>query len=97
MPDHMKKLSLTVNGNVRCQLKTPYRDGRTHVIFEPVDFMARLAALVPKPRVNLTRFQGVIAPNSKDRAQVTPASLGRGGQRAATGNGQGTSGLGSVQ
>ena len=51
-----KRLSLTPNGNVRYQLKTPYRDGTTHVIFEPPDFIARLAALVPKPRVNLTRF-----------------------------------------
>ena len=32
-----------------------------------------LAALVPKPRVNLTRFHGVFAPNSKYRAQVTLA------------------------
>jgi len=31
---------------VRYTLKTPYRDGTTHVIFEPEDFIARLAALV---------------------------------------------------
>jgi hypothetical protein len=30
-----RRLSLTPNGNVRYQLKTPYRDGTTHVIFEP--------------------------------------------------------------
>lgn len=60
-------------GNIRYQLKRPYRDGTTHVIFEPLDFIARLAALVPKPRVNLTRFHGVFAPNSKHRARVTPA------------------------
>ena len=47
---------------MRYQLKTPYRDGTTHVIFEPLDFIARLAAPVPKPRVNLTRFHGVFAP-----------------------------------
>ncbi|AGH46788.1 transposase InsA [Paraglaciecola psychrophila 170] len=29
------------------------------MIFEPLDFIARLAALVPKPRVNLTCFHGV--------------------------------------
>jgi hypothetical protein len=29
-------------------------------IDNPLDFMARLAALVPKPGVNLTRFHGVI-------------------------------------
>jgi len=26
------------------------------VILEPLDFIARLAALVPRPRLNLTRF-----------------------------------------
>lgn len=71
MPE--KRLSLTPNGNVRYQLKTLYRDGTTRVIFEPLDFIARLAALVPKPRVNLTRFHGVFAPNSKHRALVIPA------------------------
>jgi len=50
-----------------------------YVIFEPLDFIARLAALVQKPRVkNLTRFHGVFAPSSKHRALVTPAKRGRG-------------------
>jgi hypothetical protein len=35
-------------------------------------------ALVPKPRVDLTRFHGVFAPNSKYRARVTPAQRGKG-------------------
>ena len=39
------RLSLTPHANVRCQLKTPYRDGTAHVIFEPLGFMASLAAL----------------------------------------------------
>jgi len=72
-----ERLSLTNQGHIRYALKTPYRDGTTHVIFEPLDFMARLAALVPKPRVNLTRFHGVFAPNSHLRAQVTPGQRGR--------------------
>lgn len=79
-----KRPSLTPNGNVRYQLRTPYRDGTTHVIFEPLHFIARLAALVPKPRVNLTRFHGGFAPNSKYRARVTPAKRGRGGRHATT-------------
>jgi hypothetical protein len=41
-------------------LRTLYRDGTSHVIFEPLDFIAKLAALVPKPRVNLTRFARII-------------------------------------
>ena len=76
-----KRLALTSNGNIRYQLKTPYRDGTTHVIFEPLDFIAKLAALVPKPRVNLTRFHGVFAPNSKFRVRVTPAKRGSGRKR----------------
>lgn len=59
------RLALTPQGNVRYTLKTPYRDGTTHIILEPLDFITRLAALVPKPRVNLTRFHGVFAPNSR--------------------------------
>ncbi len=76
-----KRLALTSQGKVRYQLKTPYRDGTTHVIFEPLDFIAKLAALVPKPRVNLTRFHGVLAPNSKHRIDVTPAKRGKGSSK----------------
>ena len=46
--------------------------------FPHLDFLARLAALVPKPRVNLTRFHGVFAPGAKHRAWVTPAKRGKG-------------------
>jgi hypothetical protein len=34
---------------VRYQLKTPYSDRTTHVLFEPLDCLAQVAALVPKP------------------------------------------------
>jgi hypothetical protein len=49
----------------------------------PVDFIARLAALVPKPRVNLTRYHGVLArsghpPNHRWRGLVTLAQRGKG-------------------
>jgi len=77
-----KRLSLTSAGNIRYQLKTPYSNGTTHVIFDPLDFIAKLASLVPKPKVNLTRFHGVFAPNSKHRILVTPARRGKGGRKA---------------
>ena len=47
----------------------------------PIDFVARLAALVPKPRVNLTRYHGVLAPNHHWRADITPAGRGKGIRR----------------
>jgi len=72
------RLSLSATGKVVYTLKAPYRDGTTQVAFEPVDFIARLAALVPKPRVNLTRYHGVLAPNHRWRGLVTPARRGKG-------------------
>lgn len=54
-------LALSASGQVRYTLKTPYRDGTTHLLREPLDLMARLAALVPPPRMHLTRFHGVAA------------------------------------
>jgi hypothetical protein len=50
-----------------------------------LDYISRLAALVPKPRVNLTRYHGVFAPNSQHRALVTPARRGRGNKAKAFG------------
>jgi len=64
------RLSLTTSGKVCYELKTPYRDGTTHVVFDPLDFISKLAALVPSPRVNLTRFHGVFAPNSQYRSAI---------------------------
>ncbi|GHD23042.1 IS91 family transposase [Halioglobus japonicus] len=71
------RLSLSSTGKVVYTLKTPYRDGTTQLAFEPVDFIARLAALAPKPRVNLTRYHGVLAPNHRWRGEVTPAKRGK--------------------
>jgi len=67
----LKRLRLSETGKVIYELKNPYKNGTTHVVFEPLDFIARLAALVPRPWVNLTRFHGVFAPNSKYRKAVT--------------------------
>ena len=99
-----RHLSLTPAGKVRYQLKTPYRDGTTHVIFEPLDFIAKLAALVPKPRVNLTRFHGVFAPTSQapcagDTGQTRKgkqAPFGAGHRRAHTRRAPGLDELGAA-
>src|SRR5690606_9186385 len=58
-----------------------YRDGTTHIVLEPLDFMARLAALVPPPRAPPTRSHGVLAPGSALRAAVTPSGRGQGSSK----------------
>ncbi len=77
-PVAVDRMALTASGQVRYSLKTPYRDGTTHIVLEPLDLMARLAALVPPPRMHLTRYHGVFAPHSKLRAAITPARRGVG-------------------
>ena len=57
-------------GQVALKLKTAWRDGTMHTAMSPLGFVQRLAALVPMPRLHLTRFQGVLAPNAKLGALV---------------------------
>ena len=54
------------------KLKTPWRDGTTHLVVSPLEFMQRLAAPEPRPRLHLIRFHGVLKPNAKLRALVVP-------------------------
>ncbi|MBT8057323.1 MAG: transposase, partial [Gammaproteobacteria bacterium] len=58
-PIATKRLSVDGRGRVVYRYKHPFRDGSTHVVLEPLDFIARLATLVPRPRMNLARFHGV--------------------------------------
>ena len=67
-----ERLSTNDRGQVIYRFKQPFRDGSTHVVLDPLDFIARPAALVPRPRLNLTRFHGVFAPNCKHRESVVP-------------------------
>ena len=55
------------------QLKSAFKDGATHIFMSPLEFMQRLAALVPRPRLHLIRFHGVLAPNAKLRREIVPS------------------------
>lgn len=68
-----ERLKLKGNGDVLLRLKKPYSDGTSHLIFSPLEFLEKLAALVPPPRAHLTRFHGVLAPHAKIRSKVVPA------------------------
>jgi len=60
--------------DVVLQLKSPYHDGTTHIVMSPLELMQRLAALVPRPRLHLIRFHGVLAPHAKPRPEIIPSS-----------------------
>jgi hypothetical protein len=66
-PISQKRLGLTPDGKVSLQLRKPLVGGRTHLVFEPLQFLRRLAASIPRPRQNMLRFHGLFAPNASAR------------------------------
>lgn len=89
LADH--RLEKLPDGRYLLKLKSRWRDGTTHLRFEPIELMERLAAQIPKPRVNLVLYAGVLAPNARLRSQVIgygrppvpPAMLAAGTQTRA--------------
>ena len=69
-PVTQERLHLTVEGQVRLELRPPWRDGTTDVVFDPVEFLGRLAVLVPRPRINLILSHGVLGPRAAWRSEV---------------------------
>jgi uncharacterized protein YbaR (Trm112 family) len=47
-----------------------FADGTTHLVFEPLEFLEKLAALTPRRGINLVIYHGVLAPHSRWRALV---------------------------
>jgi hypothetical protein len=71
-PVASERLALTADGQVRLALRHPWADGTTHVVLDPVEFLGRLAVLVPRPRVNLILYYGVLGARAAWRPEVVP-------------------------
>jgi hypothetical protein len=69
----LERLSLRQDGQVQYKLKQPFSNGTTAVVFSPLDFVSKLAALIPRPRHHLIRYHGVLAPNARLRRYIVPA------------------------
>ena len=66
------RLSLSPDGNIVYRLKKQWGDGTQAVLFSPTEFIEKLTALIPQPRIHITRFHGVLAPNASLRSIVIP-------------------------
>ena len=62
------------DGRVVYGFKRPWRDGTDRVILEPEEFIARLAALVPRPQAHTVRYSGVLAPAARWRSATVPSN-----------------------
>ncbi len=67
------RLEAMADGRLAYRLKTPWRDGTTHVVMERRELLERLAPLIPPPRAHQVRYHGVLAPCASGRDQVVPA------------------------
>ena len=68
------RLSLSPEGKVVWRLRRRWRDGTEALVFDPLTFIARLAALVPRPRTHLVTYHGVLAPAAAWRDLVVSGS-----------------------
>jgi hypothetical protein len=90
-PLSLERLSVLADGRVAYRIKNP-RGRQTHRVMSPIQFLARLCALIPPPRHPLVRFHGVFAPHSSWRRHVVALASGklaadRDAKAMASGNG----------
>jgi hypothetical protein len=66
------RLEMHGDGGVRYRFKAAWKDGTHAVLLDPLDFIARLCALIPSPRFHTVRYHGVLAAHSSGRREVVP-------------------------
>ncbi len=72
-PISNERLTQLEDGRLEYQLKRPWSDGTRSVVFEPLEFLEKVVALMPRPWTHLVRYHGVFAPNAKMRPLVIGA------------------------
>ncbi len=66
------RLERLLDDRLLYHLRHPWRDGTTHIVFEPHQLLGRLVPLIPAPRAHQVRYHGVLAPCAGWRDRVVP-------------------------
>jgi Putative transposase len=74
-PVAAERLQRTADDQVVVSWRRPWRDGTTAIVLSPMALIERLAVLVPRPRVNLLSYHGVLGARSAWRAEITGLAL----------------------
>jgi hypothetical protein len=72
------------DGRIAYELRHPWSDGTTRVVFEQLSFLEKLAALIPPPGAHLVTYHGVLAPAAAMRRRIVPAGARNGGRHSST-------------
>jgi len=73
-PVATERLSRLPDGKLLYRLKHRWRDGTSHVVFDALEILEKLAALVPPPRFHLVRYHGIFGPCASARDRVVPGA-----------------------
>lgn len=63
------KISLDQNGNILYELKKSF-DGATHVLLSPLEFVEKLASIIPPPYRHQVNYYGCLSSHSKIRPLI---------------------------
>jgi hypothetical protein len=74
-PVSEKRLERRNNGDVILRLKSEWSDGTRAIELTPHEFIEKLIAIIPQPRIHGVRFHGILAPSAEDRKKVVPVVL----------------------
>jgi hypothetical protein len=77
-------LELTPDGKILLRMRRAWHDGTRAILFEPHELIERLAALVPRPRINLLLYHGVLGPSAHLRSAAVASATGLCPPRAFT-------------
>ena len=84
-----ERLSRLADGRLLHEIRHPWRDGTTHVGFEPLKLLEKLAAFVLPPRHNLVQYHGFLAPAVRHKARIVPSASALGPDPAPARSGSG--------
>ena len=70
------RLERLADGRIALALGRTWSDGTTHFVFEPVELLERLALLVPRPRINMVLYHGVLAGHADRRSAAIAEAPG---------------------
>ena len=76
-------MRLRGDGRVALELKRAWHDGTRELVFEPLEFLERLAAMTPRPETNLLLCHGLLAARARWRARVVAYGRGEGAPTAS--------------
>jgi Putative transposase/Transposase zinc-binding domain len=84
-PLAVERLTESTGGQLLYQFRRPWSDGSTALLLDPLEWLERLAALVPPPRRPLLAYHGLLAPRSRWRAAIVPKAASEAARADAEG------------